>query len=241
MHEFKPPSSDRLKDLLKSARSNHSTRTSSSKRAKTTNVTVTLRWYNYNKDKCKFTLVKAIKGGGKRTLVCCRHDHIKFVKDKAESIFFPSGRNKSGQFINMFDAFAADFSLNEIRNETITIQEYIEKHSLSTVVINFMTKELSVIEKMKSHPDRFCSSSDDDFEIPIKKSEKLIGRSEDRQALIAEQDKAFEESVRIDKGKMQEKVYSFLLNTTIYFSFTLKFLHFLAKNLTVHHHHHFQF
>ena len=145
---YKQSSTSRLKELINNARSSGKRTKQKNvssgqekpvsfpkKRIRGNNVTITLRWYNYDHYKKRYAQVKSLKGGGRRSFICSRNDTMHDVKEKIRIVFFPNGTSKDGRKLSGYDYCLADFALVELHNETVTVQEYIDTNSLDNVLI----------------------------------------------------------------------------------------------------------
>ena len=177
---YKQSSTSRLKELINNARSSGKRTKQKNvssgqekpvffpkKRIRGNNVTITLRWYNYDHYKKRYAQVKSLKGGGRRSFICSRNDTMHDVKEKIRTVFFPNGTSKDGRKLPDYDYCLADFALVELHNETVTVQEYIDTNSLDNVpkVLHMLTKKKRKFSFIDYSGD---NSSEYDF-APVKK------------------------------------------------------------------------
>ena len=167
---------DELRTLLETTRKNHS-RSSKypAKRLLPSNVTVQLRWYNYDKKKRKHIQVRESGGGGIRAVSLNRSITYDDILERCKNYFFPNGRSNIKGRLSKYTYYLADFSMAkleniiELHNETkpLTLQTYIDKHSPKVVKFFFMTQTLSATQEvLKLAQDSLNNISDDDFELP---------------------------------------------------------------------------
>ena len=160
-----PGRNERLRELLVNARSREKNVKIGCKRSKPNELTVTFCWFNFNTLKGKYTQVRELQGGGRRTKVVSRQSTIENIKVMARNIFFPDGKSRSLKFISDYSFSLGDYALGELTDMSMKLEEYIEEHSLKHVKtkFNFLTKPLTQMQKILSSVSNFTDDEDDDF------------------------------------------------------------------------------
>lgn len=163
IERFKEKSKEnRLKELL--AKSRSTKKTTKSSRSKPKTLTISLGWYNFNRKKKRYQQVREMQGGGRRTFVMDRSSTLQEVKQKAESLFFPNDRSRSGKRKCEFTIEIADFSLTVFQDPSLTVEQYLETSNITSAKVNLLSKELARFEKLEKLVSSNNLSDDSDME-----------------------------------------------------------------------------
>ena len=220
MNKFgKKSRKDELSKLVQSVRKDRSK--PEKERAKPSKVQVTFKWFNFDKKKGKYTMVRADNGGGVRQKAMNRNADLSAITDAAKNIFFPKNINAKDELLSHFNWKIADQNLQQIdslqdengEEQPFTIDTYCIVKSWKKIIFVLLTKRMSSQQFILSQKIS-NDSSDSDFEItpctkqakinlppPNKPSTSLPGSSE----IKLDQDIAFYHSLKADQEK--EKVY----------------------------------
>ena len=155
----------KLQGLIKDARK--TTRMGKKNTKKRGTIKVVFNWYNYDSKKKKFSIIKEVKGGGRRTKNYEQETTLNLIFEDMKSIFFPNEISQKGKLLE-FEVKLCDFKLNEIDNQEKSILEYREQHCCKETKLILKTKLLGRFERLQSLSKTTYYSSDEDF-APIKK------------------------------------------------------------------------
>lgn len=165
---------------------------------------VQLGWKHFKEQEQSYTFVPLIKGGRSRVVEMAvsssKMDILKTCKD----LFFPGGNSIFGNEDNMI------FSLTNFKGEKVedfirvgredkpfNLCNYMEVHKIKTVRLYLQSRKID-----DSDDDSYDGANDDlPSEFDLTQDSLLIGSTMDRQNLVNEQDKEFQESLKADQRK----------------------------------------
>ena len=140
-------------------------------RQKPSKIQVTFKWFNFDKKKSKYTMVRAENGGGVRQKSMNRNADYSAVAESAKGMFFPNNVNGKDEILSHFFWKLGSPQLEEI-NETFadetgetksfTIDEYSNLKSWKKIIFVLLTKKKSSQQFVLSQ--KIDVDSDSDFE-----------------------------------------------------------------------------
>ena len=166
------------------------------KKKRENKVRILYSWHHFSAKTKSYSQVKLSNGGGIREQKFDRQSELKNVFEEMKKIYFPNGKNCVGlATLMLFSLYGGDkmeiVDLNEM------LDNYISQKALKTVKFILMSKPMSIIDYTKAFD---ISDDDSDFEIPSLKAstpKEIIARRN----LIADQDRAYEASLKADQIK----------------------------------------
>lgn len=167
---------------------------------------IQLGWKHFSEKQEKFILVPLAKGGGSRTVDMPLSSNRVDLMRASRELFFPNEESMFGNAEEM-ELDIANFK-DEPIHVTINsgngvlpfnLRNYIEMYKSKTVRIYLRSKLKRTTESDDITLDDLPSMLD-----PSPES-SLIGSSEDRRAILEDQNRKYEESLRIDEVKKQRR------------------------------------
>ena len=169
---------------------------------------VQLGWKHFNEEELKYVQVPLRKGGGSREIEMQMSSNKLDLLKTSKSLFFPNGMSTYGKEEQM------TFDLSNFKDEKIETTIGVDRKVLPFNLTNYLAahkmKNIRIyLQSQKLYDD---SSDGEDEEDPLPmiytndtdKNTSLIGSTDDRQALLEEQDKAYQESLNADKQKVKD-------------------------------------
>ena len=151
-------------------------------RAKPPTLQVSFKWFNFNKNKNKYSMVRGVEnGGGVIQKVLNRSDDLHIVEKTAKDSFFPKGCNTKDELLSYFHWHIADHQLQKIK-ETVsdcdgnekpfTIENFSSCKSQKRITFILMTKRMSPQQLVLSYSNKplTSDSSDDDQSKHVKRA-----------------------------------------------------------------------
>ena len=166
---------------------------------------VQLGWKHFKEEEEAYALVPLVKGGGSRELELPLSTNKWDLMKTCKTLFFPDGKSIFGKEEEMA------FDLANFKNEKVGVTVNVEGKELPFTIENYIDahKVKNVRIYLRSH--KICDYSSDDSDkgdsLPIMdinsvvKCTTLIGSTEERQALLCEQDEAYLNSLNADRQK----------------------------------------
>ena len=169
---------------------------------------VQLGWKHFKEEEDAYVLVPLAKGGGSRQVeLPLSTTKFHLLKTCKTIFFFPNGNSFFGKEEMAFD-------LANFKNDKIEVTVNVDGSELPFTIKNYIDayKVKNVRVYLRSQKIHYYSSEDEKSDpMPmldfgnVEKDTALIGSTEERQALLLEQDSAFQESLNRDKQKRIEE------------------------------------
>ena len=170
---------------------------------------IQIGWKHFSEKENKFTLVPLAKGGGSRMVDLPLSSNRLGIMKVSKELFFPNGESFFGNMEDMgFDLanFKDEAIHSSIRSSKgtlpFTLQNYIHTYKAKTVRIYLRSQKSST-------SDNSCVDDNSASDLPpmlhATQNSSLIGSTDDRRAIVAEQNKAYEASLKIDRAKDQSR------------------------------------
>ena len=173
---------------------------------------VHLGWKHFREEDDAYFLVPLSKGGGSRTVDVPVTSSKVDLYLTCKNLFFPNGESLFGKADDMVMNLT-NFKDEKI-GETITvgdcvvpfnINNYMEAHKMKTVRLYLQSKRLFTDHDSDVELNQSAFIIDNDMPpIEVNEGTSLIDSSEDREALVQEQDEAYEISLQMDRKKKAE-------------------------------------
>ena len=165
---------------------------------------VQLGWKHFKEQEQSYTFVPLIKGGGSRVVEMAVSSTRMDIFNTCKDLFFPGGNSIFGNEDNMI------FSLTNFKGEKVgdsirvgredkpfNLCNYMEVHKIKTIRLYLQSRKID-----DSDDDSYDGASHNlPSEFDLNQDSLLIGSTMERQNLVNEQDKEFQESLKADQRK----------------------------------------